>query len=584
MSWTTYLTTQAGSRSGASGNRIMPAAEAAARAAVIISAGAVIVFCLFALNRAFEITDEAYYVLLAMYPRAASFYISGQQWVTAPLWQATRSLALFRGMGLVILLGSSLALAHGVRTAFIQTGLSFTRRSSALIYPASAVSALLYIATINLSPCYNLLASAGAYTAAGMTLVALHVRSSWFRIALLVLAGGALGVEFVSKPSAGVATFGLLSIWMPLLARAVRQGIFCVVVSALFFTLSVIALALSNQTADEIRSSLATGLELFRMVQTEPVGARVLRYTIDIAKNASETILSFWMTIAAVGLYLKTRRAIFIAIATAVLGFTLLNGRYILGGADQYVLEMKAEFILLLCALATSLPVWSWDKRAMVLVLGLAALPYSVALGTGNSLFTQVIVSIAPWGALLAALASLDRDDCPDRIIQQMLLAAFVLAIAIQTVTSGFRAPYHLAEPLMRQVTPIDVGDIGHIKVDPRTARFVKDLDAAVTVCGIAPGAPFMGFYNIPGVALALRTVPIVTPWINNAAQATAILALTPPETLYSLVVAVLREKDGSRAKLPAALASFPAGFAFCGEATYPFEEQRIEIWRTALR
>ena len=218
------------------------------------------------------------------------------------------------------------------------------------------------------------------------------------------------------------------------------------------------------------------------------------------------------------------------------------------------------------------------------LVLGLCALPYSVALGTGNALFTQIIVSMAPWGALLAVLASLNRDEWSDQVMQQMLLAVFVLAIAIQTVTSGFRAPYHLANPLMYKATPVDVGNLGRIKVDSRTLRFIDDLDAAVTACGIAAGAPFLGFYNIPGVALVLRTVPLVTPWINNAVQAATILALTPPDTLRSVVVAVRRNQDDSRPELPAAMSSFPSGYTFCGEATYPFEEQHIEVWYTAAR
>jgi hypothetical protein len=97
----------------------------------------------------------------------------------------------------------------------------------------------------------------------------------------------------------------------------------------------------------------------------------------------------------------------------------------------------------------------------------------------------------------------------------------------------------------MRQATPVDIGDLGRIKVDVGTARFVKDLGAAVATCDIAPESPFLGFYNIPGVALATRTIPIVTPGINNVAQAATILSLAPTKT-GPLVIAVLRSQDGS--------------------------------------
>jgi hypothetical protein len=559
--------------------RLARATEAAAPIVVMISGASVIAFCLFALDRGFEITDEAYYVLLAMYPHATKIYISAQQWISAPLWHATGTLALFRGTGLFLLVGSSALLAQGTRTTLERSGLNLRMQSSWVFLAAATVSALLYIATINLSPCYNLLASAGAYAATGLALFAVHTQTRRVRIALLLGVGGALCVEFVSKPSAGMATFGLLSAGLILLAPTVRQGIFCIVLSGLFFVLSVVALALSNQSPGEIRASLSTGLEMFRMVQTESVGLRLLRYVTDITTDAGDAMLSFAIPIACVSLYLLTRRAVFVAISAAVLCFTLLRGGYILGGTDQYLREVKAELVVLLCALAVSLRVWSCNRRAAVMFLGLTLLPYSIALGTGNSLFTQIIDSMAPWGVLVAVLASLQRDKWSDWIMQQMLMGVFVAAIASQIVTSGFRAPYNLAEPLVRQSKLARVGHLGRLRVDAGTVKFVKDIDEAVKACGLAQGAPFLGFYNLPGVALALRTVPIVTPWINTPAQAIAILSIEPLEPQRPLAVAVLKRKDGSRAELPAALAAFPAGFSFCGEATYPFDNQSIEIW-----
>jgi hypothetical protein len=265
-----------------------------------------------------------------------------------------------------------------------------------------------------------------------------------------------------------------------------------------------------------------------------------------------------------------------------VLGFTLVKGGYVLGGADHYAVQIKAVAILFLCILAVSAPAWSRNWRAIVLVLGMAALPYSIAVGTGNALFTQIIVSMAPWTALAGVLALLDRDQWPDRIMQLMLLAVLVLVLAMQIVTSGFRTPYHLATPAMQQTTPVDIGDLGRVKVDAGTARFVRDLDAAVATCDIAPKSPFLGLYNIPGVALATRSIPIVTPWINNVAQAATILSRAPAET-GPLVIAILRNQDGSRPEFPSALASFPAGFKFCAEAAYPFGDQHIEVWRRIL-
>jgi hypothetical protein len=394
--------------------------------------------------------------------------------------------------------------------------------------------------------------------------------------------GVSLCVAFVNKPSSGVAIFVLLSLWMMLLARTLREGVHCILASGFLFGISIVALALSQSTPADIQTGLANGVRLFRMIQTESTGARLLRYVTDISGPAGQTLLSFWAVFLCVGVYLFTRRPVVIAITLAALAFTLQDGGYLLGGVEQYVIQMKAALVLLLTALAVVAPVWMRDRRLTSLVLGLVALPYAVAFGSGNSMFTQIIVSMAPWGALIAALTTLVRVERSDRTLSLALVAAFALTLASQIVTSGFRSPYHLAEPLDRQTEPVDVGGLGRFRVDAGTATFLRNLDAAVTACGITPGAPFLGLFDIPGVALALRAVPVVTPWLNNAAQAEMTLALGPPDVLRSAVVAIRDNPDGSRVALPAALSAFPAGFKFCGTAIYPFGNQRVEIWHAA--
>ena len=64
-------------------------------------------------DRALEITDEAYYLLAAIYPEHIRFYISAQHWVLAPLWSVSESLQGFRLTGAAVLLGSAALLAAG---------------------------------------------------------------------------------------------------------------------------------------------------------------------------------------------------------------------------------------------------------------------------------------------------------------------------------------------------------------------------------------------------------------------------------------------------------------------------------------
>ena len=129
-----------------------------------------------------------------------------------------------------------------------------------------------------------------------------------------------------------------------------------------------------------------------------------------------------------------------------------------------------------------------------------------------------------------------------------------------------------------RQSFPVTIGPLGRVKVDAETVRFMQQVDAAVAKCRIAPGAPFLGLYNVPGLALALNAVPIDTPWLNNVAQADAVLS-SNEAIVGNAVLAIRLNADASLPRLPVALKEFSANFEHCGDAVFPHEQQKIQIW-----
>jgi hypothetical protein len=86
--------------------------------------------------------------------------------------------------------------------------------------------------------------------------------------------------------------------------------------------------------------------------------------------------------------------------------------------------------------------------------------------------------------------------------------------------------------------------------------------------------------YNIPGVALALQATPVLSPWLNNVAQADFVLDRALPEELRSVVVALNTGSIKDLPPLPLQLKAFPSGYRYCGVATYPFGSQNIQIWQ----
>ena len=575
--------------------------ESVTRAGIMLCAFLVIAYCVWTLDRGFEITDEAYYLLLAMHAGSVKLFISAQQWITAGLWQITGSLTLFRASGMVLLLASSALLALGVFSACLRFDLVTDRiESKGVVLAGSAVGAMLYASTINLSPSYNLLASAGAYAAASMVLLASNRSSSLHKYVLFTLAGCAVGTEALCKLSAGVATLVLLVFWAAIFERSRFDKIFgpvAMICGAV--TLTGIVL-LANTTISDTMQVFEQSMQLFRMVQVESIDARLVRYLIEFEKYFLATLMAFAVPIVVMIGYVTTRRTIFAQFGLAALAITLIfgsldagwptfsmhnavSGSYLFGGFNRYDVQTVAIFAMLVLALIVSVPVWNKNRGALALFLGLILLPYSVAIGTGNTLFAQVIDSLAPWGALIAVLVVARHPDDFNTMPTLLVGVCFIVTIALQIVTSGF-LPYHLSQFLTKQDQTTTVGNLGAVKVDAGTYRFLADMRAAIKECDIAPGAPFIGLYNIPGVALALQAVPVLTPWLNNSAQAEFVIERMRPEGLQSAVVALQMGNNEASPSLPQQLAAFPLGYRYCGAATYPYLQQRIQIWQSLAR
>lgn len=557
--------------------------EGVANTGILFFAAVVMLYCVWTLDRGFEITDESYYILLAVHASTQKLYISAQHWITTWLWQISGSLSMFRAAGMVALLFSSILLALGAfsfcwHLGVIRDGF----QTKGVVVASSVVSAMLYASTINFSPSYNLLASTGAYAAAGLVLLAAQRLSVAQKHVLYVLAGCAVGAEALCKASAGASTFVILIMWLYVFERSFFHKI-CGSAAMLAGAIAFAGFALlSNTTIGDASQSVEQGMLLFRIVQVEAIEARLIRYVTQFGQNIMATIVAFALPLISFATYVKTRRTIFAKFGLGVLFVTLLFGGYFLGGWNDGASFSPpfAIVAMLIIALVVSIPVWNKSRNLIVLFGGLILLPYSVAMGTGNTLFTQIIVSLAPWGTLIGVLAVAHYPENFSKMPNSLIGFCFIITVSLQIVTSGFR-PYHMSTPLIKQDKGFAIDNLGDVKVDTETHKFLTDIKAAAKDCNIASGTPFLGLYNIPGVALALQASPILSPWLNNVAQAEFVLERTHPEKLRSVVLALNTGNTKDLPPLPLQLKAFPSGYRYCGTATYPFHNQKIQIWQS---
>jgi len=552
-------------------------------AGVIFFAVVVMFYCGWTLDRGFEITDEAYYLLLAIHAGTQELYVSAQHWITTWLWQITGSLATFRAAGMFLLAGTSTLLALGTFSVCQRFGVMEDGfQTKGVVVASSVVSAMLYASTINFSPCYNLLASAGAYAAAGLVLLGSQRLSIAQKHVLYVLAGCAVGAEVVCKASAGASTLVIMVFWLYVFERSYFHKICgAVAIAAGVVAFAGIAL-LSNTTIGDATQAIEQGMQLFTIVQVEAIDARLIRYATQFGQNIMATAVAFALPLISFSIYAKTRRIIFAKLGLGILVIILLFGGHLLGGwRDGTSFEPPFAIVaLLIIALLVSTPVWNKNRNLIALFGGLILLPYSVAMGTGNTLFTQVIITLAPWGTLIGVLMVARFQEDISKMPISLIGLCFIATVSLQITTSGFR-PYHMSSSLTEQDQRFKTGNLGVVKVDVKTHRFLTDIEAAAKYCQIAPGMPFLGLYNTPGVALALQAAPVMSPWLNNAAQAEFVLHRTPPEKLNSVIVALNIDRTGITPQLPSPLKGFREKFQYCGTAEYPFFDQKIQIWKS---
>lgn len=538
-------------------------------------------YLVWSLGRGLELTDEAYYVLNGIHSSDIQFFFSPTHWISGPLWDMSNSLAAFRAVGLIILAGSAIILALGVIHAASLTGMPLPSESAArlAIVAASVAAAWLYGSILNFAPSYNLLCAAGAYVSVGLFLLSLDCTHRLRAGLIAVAVGITLGLTVLSKFPTGISITGVLLALHVVFGRYKGVRFVNAILMLLALTATVALVVSLQSTFHDALWGLRTGLEVTILAQqNEPVLARLLRNRDECLAMLQAAGTTFAGPLLCVSIAVLLKRSIIGVVAIAWFGWILVSGDSLLGGMDQFQAQSRPLAAGLCAALLLTLGLWTRTWHALVLVALLVALPFLIALGTANPLPFQIVLSLASWGTLGALLAF---GAAPGTLrLPAILMYLVIVAILVsQVITNGTRAPYRLAHPLSEQGISVELDAIGRLKVDSETRQLIDDVQAAARECRIAPGMPFLGFYDLPGLALILDVVPAGTPWLFDLPFAQTVLGQVPPAKVRSAIVALKLDGHGRRPALPSQLADFPVGYKFCGSAMLPFHGARIELW-----
>ncbi|MFN3428766.1 MAG: hypothetical protein ACK46X_02305 [Candidatus Sericytochromatia bacterium] len=550
-----------------------------------VSACAVAIFgyCVWALDRGLDHLDGSFYVLSAMHPDAIRLTTTAAHWFAAPLWSMSGGLVAFRAVGLGMLALSAGVLALGAARAFVASGLPDAgRRALAPTLALTLVGALLYGYAVKFEPSYNSLATAGVYLGMGLVLLVAGERSGWRLAVAHGMAGLGLGVAFLCKFSAGLAALGACLVVVVALGRATKERTLGVLLLLAGMVGSLAMMTAMYTSVGDALDSFRLGASVFRLAADESATARLMRNAVEMAELLRAVGASFGWPLVALGLFALTRQPWIALLGVAMAGYKIWTLGFWLGGMDRYWIQPIPLLACLLLFLLASVSAWSHSWKTATLAATLIGLPFCVAVGSTNPIPMQIMLSLAPWGALLGVMAYTEARAGAPQAPKLLMAALFSTVVACQVISAGLRAPYMLAHPLPDQRMPVEVGKLGSFRVDRDTQDLLGQLSSLASTGGLEPGRPFLGLYNVPGLALLLQGIPPTTPWLFNQASAEAVLTHVAPAIIRSATVAVTLAPDGSRPPMPRQLASFPDGYRLCGTVTVPYRQQRVEIWAPA--
>lgn len=537
-------------------------------------------------GRGLELTDEAFYVLTSMYPHAFRFFFTPTQWISGPLWQMADGLAGFRAIGWSITTACAAVLGIGAArgAAFVaRWPVPPSRLYLVTVATSTIVSAWLYGAILPFSPSYNLLGASGAYAAFGLFLLSIDRETRWRVMGLAAASGICLGVAVLSKFSAGIATASLIVVMQALLRARHPLRLQASLVAAVAAVATVaIVIALESSFSEASREFLK-GLEVTRIAQgNEAASARLLRGGVESWQCLQFVVATYWGPLAVACIALLLRNATIGCLSVGWLIYEVVSRHAYVGGMDAYQTQSRPLLAAMVLGLILTLRVWIVRWRLTALAGSLLALPFAIAIGTGNPMPFQIVLALASWGALTSVLA-FGAADHELKVPAIALAVGFTVVLATQIASSGYRAPYRLAEPMQAQRIRIDLGKLGVLKVDSETERFIGDVRGAWRRCGLQPHTGYLGVYGLAGVALVVDAVPVATPWLFSKSFADAALDGVGDQQLKSAPVALLLSPDGATPELPDRLRPvFPSAYRACGVFSLPFDAARAELWAPA--
>ncbi len=583
-----------------------------------------VVFLAWASDRGFDITDEGFYLLAGQFPeeflpRTSSFYI----YSSVIQKQLNNDVVWLRLIGLSLILASSLLLHIGCfkLLSFLDKAWSEHIRVKICTLLFILSGGLVYYAWFLCTPSYNLWNAFGLTGSCGLFFIGLATIKSHKSFlgsgVQFFLAGLLVGLSLLVKWPTGVILFFLYSLCIVLWPRiSVHQRLTS---ASLVISGIIIWLGIHFLLMEPFRVWLKTMTDGFETIQLlgggQEVGS-IIRYLNECKYLVRRSFKYFWpfhfaLFIGFVMTHVFRHRvremswwlSVLIISLFVLVAWRAYTLQYHLGGLVQWhMVGLMVFYVAWFFLLASTAGLSLWFLRdhsvgknlnaAKPLILAslvLGTLPLAGALGTGNPIFHNTVLNMAPWfGLLLILLAFISKLHRSNAILLGGILTITIF-VSSQVISAGLFAPYRLNTGLLDQTQATEIGYPPTIlKLDPETSKFFNRLRQMAQENGFKPGDDVLGFFDLPGVVFALGGRSPGNPWYfgcgykGSRAFAEKALSLVPPERLKRAFILETSDSAGCMPDLEKFGINFPADYILCGELMipYPWTKETVRFWK----
>lgn len=576
---------------------------------------------IWASNRGFSYSDDAFYLVWASIPFAYKYSTSQFGYVWHPLYElAGGDIGLFRLGGMVVL-GLCALLFGWALCRFLDERLRDSHAKTVILLGvvAGAFWALKsWRPTPNydqLNLCGLLLVLSGLLLATRVSLDARSARDAILRNAILpaALVGFGLAIEALAKPTSGLAAIALGIVW--LLALRPKHSLLCLGVAVLSsaVTLATAALLIDGNIAVFIERN-ATGLDiaLNRSAGQDRqwIVTSIVRPFLTPDSKIAAGVQFFGFTVVIVSLALAwiaillrgaerfgfLLRAVIIGIPAII---ALLIAYYYALGPEGPGIGLRAyqaaqvSFVVILIVLAVFVlpPAWRRAEPGTARILwaaGLIALgPFVYAIGTGSSIVFFVGYAGVLWVAAIILVAAAAPAPRRRLLIDSVGMLSCMSALAI--IVGMMASPFRMAAPIWEQTEPVALnGGRSVLLVGAETGSYLRALQSAAAKAGFETGTPVLDFSDSgPGAIFALGGVPPGATWLTDntlkspAFPRAALATVAASELRRAWVITARGENSPmARAVLEPFGLDFPQDYSPVGDAELPALALAHTLWK----